>query len=903
MNAIRGPTRIMLLRSAQYDYAEVDLREPVHLVAPNNTGKTSFIAALQLLYIDDVRQMHFSHPLSETRRHYFPTSDSFVLFECMTATGFQVMGARGLGPVQGYEFERFVYRGAYEHDDFRSGRELRRWQEIRSRLVPKDLVLLEPKNIRATLTASGDAKGPPLGLVPLTRSGNYDTFRFLFRNLLRLSRIEQTQLKQLFIDIARPRLRFVELDLRNQYAELYTRVDREAEAVRALRSVADTIAGLIEAFRERQNLRRRLTASWDAIDAGLRAEKERVEQHKADTQRKAEKLESEAVEIEGKGKDLEAQAREVVRQQQGVVHRLEELDRLADQVGNYLPELEAAGREQLGAALDDVIGRLRQAAMPEDDRQQVEERLEGLNTTVRRLGELESRFGDAVVTWLRTHSRLTEPELNDAFRLLDARLLERLVEPSGVEILDEPRLVRLLRRIADAFADAGFEAEGIRIQRSALTAGAPLSRYEDIEAVRDRRMRAMREAEQLRATLEDIANREALQERRDVLERQLAEARTREQEWLRWQELEVSRTIWTAERDALSTTIAGLDEQRDTLGRRLTEARRQSWELDNAQKAVVSACEDLARRVQRLTPAPASWGTPGEPIPEGQLDDEIRFYETTWADHGRIANRFDRAFKDVEQDTKGKYIGKTEAETVTRLEDEVQALSNRESSVQQLWTSLVEDMKNAFKALVDAVEELKREVSRLNRALGVRRISNLERVELELIPQRDLVRRLTAVVDADAMPLFAGGDGQARATREVARWLEERPRIELAELFDLRFTIVDQAGRSKNFESLSQIESQGTSTTIKVLVHLELLRAMLTAEKVSVPFFLDEVATLDDRNLRALVDHAVSMGFVPVIASPEARDCVDALYFLTPSASGMVLDEHCRMSIDRGNAE
>ncbi len=52
MEILNGPIRLVLLHSGKYDYAEVEIDVPLHLVGPNNVGKTSLIAALQFLYID-----------------------------------------------------------------------------------------------------------------------------------------------------------------------------------------------------------------------------------------------------------------------------------------------------------------------------------------------------------------------------------------------------------------------------------------------------------------------------------------------------------------------------------------------------------------------------------------------------------------------------------------------------------------------------------------------------------------------------------------------------------------------------------------------------------------------------------------------------------------------------------
>ena len=54
-----GFQRLVLLGSAGYQRAELPLDDAVSLIAPNNTGKTSLINALQFLLIIDRRRMDF----------------------------------------------------------------------------------------------------------------------------------------------------------------------------------------------------------------------------------------------------------------------------------------------------------------------------------------------------------------------------------------------------------------------------------------------------------------------------------------------------------------------------------------------------------------------------------------------------------------------------------------------------------------------------------------------------------------------------------------------------------------------------------------------------------------------------------------------------------------------------
>lgn len=207
-------------------------------------------------------------------------------------------------------------------------------------------------------------------------------------------------------------------------------------------------------------------------------------------------------------------------------------------------------------------------------------------------------------------------------------------------------------------------------------------------------------------------------------------------------------------------------------------------------------------------------------------------------------------------------------------------------------------MKSGFGLLLASLEELRREVGRLSRALSGRKISNLRSVELELVKQEQLIQRLQAVLDEEDLPLFSDSASPHKARQKVITWLEEGERIEILQLFDINFNVVDHAGRPQTYKSLDKIHSEGTSTAIKVLVHLELLKNLLNEETVSIPFFLDEVGKLDEKNLRGLVTHATNMSFVPVLASPDAKDCVRTLDILRPAAQGgIILDETSRTTL------
>src|SRR5258708_27409058 len=115
-----GPQRLILIQSGRYDYAEVELAGALQIVGPNNTGKTTLINTLQFLYIDDQRHMDFgSYTSEQTRDFYFPNQYSYILFECLGATGQCVVGWRGQSKTSGSDPEMFFYTGPFDSGDFR----------------------------------------------------------------------------------------------------------------------------------------------------------------------------------------------------------------------------------------------------------------------------------------------------------------------------------------------------------------------------------------------------------------------------------------------------------------------------------------------------------------------------------------------------------------------------------------------------------------------------------------------------------------------------------------------------------------------------------------------------------------------------------------------------------------
>lgn len=883
-----GPARLILLYSGKYDYAEIELEGPVHLVGPNNVGKTSLIAVLQFLYVDDQRAMNFSRDLQATRRYYFPETHSYVIFECLTPTGFQTVVVRGLGPLNGFEFERFTYQGRFIWEDyFDDQRTVRPFDVVQGTLATRGFTRLEPKHLRAALTGVGDSKDVHLGLVPLRNRTHYPRFRNIFRNLLRLSHLRQEEIKALLLDVFEHDFRQRRISLGRSYAQHLERIRRDSADVQDLRALRAEIEKLVDHFGRRETCRARLPALWQALGTALETARATLTAAEATLQADMARTESTLEDVHTRQRETQASLSRHSGERAVLETRLAELTTAATAFDDFVREWAESRKHTLDAELRRLAGLMASAAAEPAARveQRLRETRARLTALTARLATLEHSAGVA----LRRDG--DDATLRQAFRLLNPELLGLSLggEEAAIQVATEASLTDALAPVATACAGGVFRHAGITIALDALTE-PELDRFTDparmrteletlgAEAARDdAALAAARALESLRAT-EATCRREqdALMARLYAHDR-LLDAKRQEPGW---------RSALTALTASLTETQAQLDRlaaERDSLN--ATRRELQDRLRDNS-----AARKRLEHRVRELTPPPADWSAGATQAPVvADLEDLLDRYGRTQEDEARQAERVRELLDIIDARTYSRYADDDEAAVIARLREQLDCLPEKEKAVQDLWTSIAVDLKKAFKDLRADVDTLKSGVDELNRRLGGVSISNLKRLRLLVEERPEWMERIRGVTQAEEMPLFADFDASRKSMEALGRLLSAHPEVTLDELFDLHFEVTLPDDRERRYPHLDTIESNGTTITIKVLVNLMLLHGLLVHEKIQMPFYLDEASSLDRDNLRSIVETAESLGFIAILASPDAMEVARSLYFVEEQPNGRVV--------------
>lgn len=267
-----------------------------------------------------------------------------------------------------------------------------------------------------------------------------------------------------------------------------------------------------------------------------------------------------------------------------------------------------------------------------------------------------------------------------------------------------------------------------------------------------------------------------------------------------------------------------------------------------------------------------------------------------------MSREMDQLRSKIEQVLKSDIVGPNEQETVRLMREQLDGLPAFEEALRKDWDNYLHLLRANFQNVLNGLSDIKQAAEGLNRRFTGVSVSNLESLRMEVMDQNELVAALKELAETDHTGLFDSSGKLDAAYQSFRNKLSERLTLNYGDLFTLRFTVSTRGGRTHSYDNL-QVESHGTAITIKVLFNLLVLRSMLKEDPKlhtplsRVPFFLDEVHSLDAINRKAVLGMARDLGFMAITAAPEPVSEVDALYFLRPVNGRLVVRNELRIGV------
>jgi hypothetical protein len=896
--SVSGLRRIVLINSGKYDYAEIDFDRPFQIVGGNALGKTALISTLQYLYVDNQTHMSFgSHALDESRRFFFSSDTSYILFELETATGRRVAGARGLGAGHGFELQRFHWRGEYRRELFsHPNGTIKRWAEVEPELSTQDSYarIGDTAEMRRLLCLPTADSHDAWGIVPLQDASDFAAFRQTFQRLLHLKDIKQDDLKELIAEYAEVPENRRRIDLAKDFRQQMERIENRKNSIRALESAALVTAQAREILDQESKARAEAHAGLHFFSERYAESSKHFEKEFGFIRQRNEEAEEEKTKAE---KQKAAHAEEQMKALAAKLSAesfLKSLDERRKLFESYVPELESRAVENLEAEIAEITSRLNEK--PGETEQSLENLIESRSAHLRSLTKAAEQNERLLVTWLKRE--VGEVEASRLGALVNRGVLFGVLD-EDVHVLDRKILIERLRRIAAACDARGYSDEAVKIEfppGSLKAAGEA----QDPKRIREEMHQVQAEIARAEVRLDTLKNTVELRAKREGLRKQLAEQSQRLRDF---RQFESDLGMEAAKREALASAeseLVRVNAALEQAGKALTDAALKKQKILNDFTALNAEQEETGRLKNRYPVAPGEdpGRTPvGKAFVSTLVGIKLVQVHARVSEKCREANELGNRLKETMSRLDACIAGASfpydtsaaSSERIAAVEEQIASLEEFRQSAEHDWKALLFDARSCFRTILDSFKSIQRNSRKLSAEFAKVEFSSIEGVSLDVVANPDALNEYERQASDQNTPSLFDDKASGSRLASFTRTLESRQTLLVNDLFALNWNVRRRDGITKTYDSLDAIESTGTTVVLKVTLNLLVLRKLLLPGRANLPFYLDEVHTLDRHNFGNILDLSERLGFVGIFAAPSLAMGIRRYIHMSPDTKGRLI--------------
>lgn len=896
----------MLLNSAGYSRAELPMDDSVSIIAPNNTGKTSLINALQFLLIIDKRNMDFgAHSFENSRRFYFPDNSAYILLEVLLPSGMAVIGCVGKGLSHDYEY--FSYQGSLEVDDFRlQNGSLVSQPKLIGHLIEQGKIarIFQQADLRSLLYGNRQKQRsdvPDLTIFPLEYISLAATYQRILTRTLRLDRLDTREVKNYLLEIFKNDLNDRSVDFKSEWDKSFADVNHDKAQYDAILRNKSLIESMQSSQQQRKALRGSVIKWRPLIEQGLNqwelyhkkrldelnynqrqlTEQHQALQHRLKTIYKEQAKNEAALESQNK---LQQQCQELTIRFE-LVSDLEQLENQR----KYLQEK----RDELVHLIKSVEKKRSPTAIKRETGK-VEKEISALK---QQLVNLDNNF------YLYLQQQLSRSDFEFMNRLLSESVLSLSTSTSSIigqiELTDETAFKAFSLQISQYLSGSKLALPGLKMDLSSLEPNLEIKTAQELN---DEIASGERQFEELTQLLETAESLEDKIQQRDQIEQKFSELDIDIKDYQTLLELQKNTSSRQNEIKAFQHSLeqirieeTELGENKKRLDQKVKENEQSQLTLNIQHKRI-----DIARNQRHDHQENFSYleQLPNLPCLEQAildmtiLADQIESYNRDCLTLIEINTKLERELNDLHRDGVSKYQYEDNVEKelealfafIPQLSQEKELIAGKARSAVIQVAAILRDLRSSLETFKRRMHEFNIKINRCQ--LSDLKVFKIEPREEELLVKaiQTLISTSEQVESGDSFDLFdhnAVLDDKAlnNAKDLLIREGEARGSIRVEHLFHLVFKIAKENQPVSEFEDIDSAASNGTVLMAKLITGLAMLNQMQDPRKsIKTACYLDEAASLDKKNQRNLIEIATEFGFSLIFASPEpqitARYCV-----------------------------
>ena len=900
MSKLYGLSKLALLNTAGYAKCVIPLNKSASICAPNNTGKSSVINALQFPLINDLRLTEWDgHDLEETRKFYFSSDQSYILLEANLPHGDVVIGVAGLGKIAGYAHQFFCYPGKLDLNDFTQDKSIIKYTKLFNHLESKGkkAVELKAQELNALLIGGatqfdGDIN---LKMIPLNNVQDASIYKEIFRRILNLHKLGAQDVKRFMLRVFERHMSNSKVDFYEVWRRAFDKVNHSRRELAALESMQEPIAALEQMLDSESGIKGKLAAFSPKIDMALVEFADYQESQMSELEDQLEDIEQEKHDFEQKQQLYLQQSGDIARRQAQIEQWFIDYSALKTEfeLTNHATlktnlQLLKKEYEQLSFSINSAHG---QSLHTLDYR--INENNKQIKSLKLQLKNLEFNL------FTRMREELSLKEVEEISRILNPDILSFATTSQGeVNIYDEDAFGEFLANLSNSVKGGELKLPGATIKLKKLSP-VQMQSGENKAQLKAQLESLQQSLVELKQQREVAANVVQKQQERDTLYDELMALEAMLKRFEQYQTMLQSV-------EAQSLLKEQLDAEREQVDSYLQDIQRNASSISDRRSIILSKQDLIKRQGDRLKQVKSERIDHTLDIVSEQQTPypvEINLDFDNLADVIHQFNKDCHELRNLAVNVRNTYLhiynaGITkfdnESDEFTKYQKLISAyhnIDNERDAVEKQARVALTEVAATIKGLREDLDRLRREMNSFNKGISQHRISNLQAFKINVIPRKMLVDSIDTIISTsdsyekgDNLDLLSESPTDEKAVNaakdHLIKLASEKAGLTLTDLFDIRFEVVNRAGETEHFDKIDSAGSNGTRITIKLLCGMLFIRYLLSDQEQTlyrIPIYIDEAADIDPQNQKAIIETALSFGFVPIFASVKPQISCDYL--------------------------
>ncbi|WP_394186626.1 ATPase [Pseudoalteromonas tetraodonis] len=898
MKNLYGLSKLALLNTAGYAKCVIPLDKSSSICAPNNTGKSSVINALQFPLINDLRLTEWDgHDLDETRKFYFSSDQSYILLQADLPHGSVVIGVAGLGKIAGYAHQYFCYQGKLDLAQYTQGNTIIKFTKLFNHLKQQGYnpIELKAQELNALLTGGATQFDGEINLkmIPLNNVQDSAIYKEIFRRILNLHKLGANDVKRFMLRVFERHMSNSKVDFYEVWRRSFDKVNRAKRELKALESMQEPIAALESMLENQTVLKGKLAAYAPKIDQALIDFDTYQEEQLSELNIALEDIEHEKHEFEQKQSLYVQQSRDIERKQTQIEQWFLDYNALKS-------EFELVNKATLKTGLTQLKNDYESLSHSITSAQG-----QSLHTLDYRIGETQKQIKSLKLQlknleynlFTRMREDLSLKEVEEISRLLNPDLLSFATTSNGdITIDDDDAFGEFLSQLSENVKGGVLTLPGASIKLKKLSPVQMQSgeNKEQLSAQLTALEQSLKEFKQQREVAANVADK---QKEKDALYDELMSA---ESALKRLEQFEVMQQSVDAQAMLKEQLLA----EREQVDDYLQDIQKNSGSIADRRSLIKSKQAQINRQTERLHQVKTERIDHTLDLYSGKVTPYMIDIKIDFDNLSDLIHHFNKDCQELRNfdiNVRNTYMHIYNA-GITKFDNENDEFSkyqklisafhnidNERDAVERQGRVALTEVAATIKGLREDLDRLRREMNSFNKGISQHRISNLQAFKINIIPRKMLVDSIDTIISTsnqieqgDTLDLLSHEPYSESAVNDAKDHLiklaSDKAGLTLTDLFDIRFEVVNRAGETEHFEKIDSAGSNGTRITIKLLCGMLFIRYLLSDQEQNlyrIPIYIDEAADIDPQNQKAIIETALSFGFVPIFASVKPQISCD----------------------------